>query len=87
MFLVADEDGADICEWRFNIKEESLQKNKKMEQGEGGGGQQPWRGIETPTGVLEFFFLIFENGPPLYPKIVLYSLFLENSFDIYSRYD
>uniref|UniRef100_A0A915LMT0 Uncharacterized protein n=1 Tax=Meloidogyne javanica TaxID=6303 RepID=A0A915LMT0_MELJA len=50
LFLVADEDGADICEWRFNIKEESLQKNKKMEQGEGGGGQQPWRGIETPTG-------------------------------------
>ncbi|CAK5011000.1 unnamed protein product [Meloidogyne enterolobii] len=50
LFLVADEDGADICEWRFNIKED-LQKNKKMEQeGVGGGGQQPWRGIETPTG-------------------------------------
>uniref|UniRef100_A0A914MV30 Uncharacterized protein n=1 Tax=Meloidogyne incognita TaxID=6306 RepID=A0A914MV30_MELIC len=48
LFLVADEDGADICEWRFNIKEEALQKDKKMEQG--GGGQQPWRGIETPTG-------------------------------------
>lgn len=26
LFLVADEDGADICEWRFNIKEEALQK-------------------------------------------------------------
>uniref|UniRef100_A0A915N1Q1 Uncharacterized protein n=1 Tax=Meloidogyne javanica TaxID=6303 RepID=A0A915N1Q1_MELJA len=53
LFLVADEDGADICEWRFNIKEEALQKDKKMEQG--GGGQQPWRGIETPTGVLKLF--------------------------------
>ncbi|KAL7077461.1 hypothetical protein ACQ4LE_003174, partial [Meloidogyne hapla] len=50
LFLVADEDGADICEWRFNIKEEDLQKNKLKKMEQGGGGQQPWRGIETPTG-------------------------------------